>query len=41
MISIKELLDERKNYPITKDGDSWLDKILEDETKDEVWLYGG
>ncbi len=38
MIRIKELLEERKKYPITKDGDSWLDEVLADETKDDVWL---
>lgn len=38
MIRIKELLKERKKYPITKDGDSWLDKVLADETKDDIWL---
>lgn len=38
MISIKKLLEERKGYPITKDGDRWLDEVLADEIKDEVWL---
>ena len=38
MVNIKEILKERGKYPITKDGDSWLDYVLEDETKEEVWL---
>ena len=38
MVKIKELLEERKKYPITKDGDSWLDEVLADEIKDEIWL---
>lgn len=38
MIRIKELLEERKKYPITKDDDSWLDEVLADETKDDIWL---
>lgn len=38
MVNIKELLEERGNYPISKNGDSWLDKVLAEETKDEVWL---
>lgn len=38
MIRIRDLLEERKNYPITKDCDKWIDKILEDEINDDVWL---
>lgn len=38
MISIEKLLEERGNQPISKDGDSRLDEVLVDETKDEVWL---
>jgi hypothetical protein len=38
MISIKELLKKRANYPLSKNGDNWLDEVLSDETKDEVWL---
>lgn len=38
MIDIKALLEERKSYSMTNDGDSWLDRVLADETKDEVWL---
>lgn len=29
---------KKQKYPITKDGDSWLDEVLVDETKDGVWL---
>ena len=38
MIRIKELLEERKGYPITKDGDSWLEEVLNNETQKDVWL---
>lgn len=38
MIRIRDLLEKRKNYPITKDCDKWIDKILEDEINDDVWL---
>lgn len=38
MIQIKALLEERKLYPVTKDSDSWLEKILDDEPKDDVWI---
>ena len=38
MMKIMDLLEKRKNYPITKDCDKWIDKILEDEINDDVWL---
>ena len=38
MVNIKELLEERGNYPISKDGYGWIDKVLADETKDEVLI---
>ena len=37
-ISIRNLLEKRAEYPLSKDGDSWLDVVLADEIKDDVWL---
>ena len=38
MVNIRKLLEERMGYPITKEGDNWLNKVLEDEINDDVWL---
>ena len=38
MISIRNLLEKRAEYPLSKEGDSWLDEVLADEIKDDVWL---
>ena len=38
MISIRDLLEKRAGYPLSKEGDSWLEEILNDETQEDVWL---
>ena len=37
MISIRNLLEKRAEYPLSKDGDSWLEEIL-NETRKDVWM---
>lgn len=37
MISIRNLLEKRAEYPLSKDGDSWLEEILNNETRKDVW----
>ena len=38
MISIRDLLKKRAEYPLSKDGDSWLEEILNNETQKDVWM---
>lgn len=38
MISIRNLLEKRAGYPISKDGDSWLEEVLNNETQKDVWM---
>lgn len=38
MISIRDLLEKRAEYPLSKDGDSWLEEVLNNETQKDVWL---
>ena len=38
MISIRDLLEKRAEYPLSKDGDSWLEEILNNETQKDVWM---
>lgn len=38
MISIRDLLEKRAGYPLSKDGDSWLEETLNNETQKDVCL---
>ena len=38
MISIRNLLEKRAEYPLSKEGDSWLQEVLNNETQEDVWL---
>ena len=38
MISIRNLLEKRAEYPLSKEGDSWLQEDLNNETQEDVWL---
>ncbi|MFR8737823.1 MAG: hypothetical protein ACLVFL_03495 [Eubacterium sp.] len=38
IISIRNLLEKRAKYPISKDGDSWLEEVLNNETQKDVWM---
>lgn len=38
MISIRDLLEKRAEYPLSKDGDSWLEEVLYNETQKDMWL---
>ena len=38
MISIRNLLEKRAEYPLSKQGDSWLQEVLNNQTQEDVWL---
>lgn len=38
MISIRNLLEKRAEYPLSKEGDSWLKEILNNGTQKDVWM---
>ena len=38
MISIRDLLEKKAEYPLSKDGDSWLEEVLYNETQKDMWL---
>ena len=38
MISIRNLLEKRAEYPLSKEGDSWLEEILNNGTQKDVWM---
>lgn len=37
MISIGNLLEKRAEYSLSKDGDSWLEEVFDNETQEDVW----